>query len=174
MILGTSIYKSYFETVSSQQVMTAPMPEDFAFSLSYGVDAKNTLNTFNQSYTKDMVTEPPLTVPFTLSKEEMQSIYKEMAKINLFHDKVWDLKPWLKPCMKVPFHTYSLKVQANGKVWLLHWDDENCKLTEDQQALNSLVEYIRGVLEKNDQYRRLPAPKGGYAHSAKKSRNIGS
>lgn len=150
------------KNVATQEAMSARMPEDFAFTLAYGVGAKNIVNTFTKSYTKDMVVEPSITVPFQLSKQEMQEIYAEMAKINLLTNQDWKLSPWLKNCMKVPFETYSLKVQANGKVSEFNWDDENCKLTEDQQKLNTLVEHIRGVLEKNNEFRQLPAPKGGY------------
>lgn len=56
------------------------MPEDFDYVLKYGVNAKNELNTFSHTYTRDMVTDPPITVHFKLSDEEMQKIYNEMKK----------------------------------------------------------------------------------------------
>lgn len=56
------------------------MPEDFDYVLKYGVNAKNELNTFSHTYTREMVTDPPITVHFKLSDEEMQKIYNEMKK----------------------------------------------------------------------------------------------
>ena len=41
-------------------------PDDFNFIFMYGVGGKNEIDTFKGTYTKDMVTEPSITIDFKL------------------------------------------------------------------------------------------------------------
>ncbi len=54
-----------------------PGESNFNLIFKYGVGAKNILDTFEATYTKDMVMDPPITVALPLSEEEMGQIYSE-------------------------------------------------------------------------------------------------
>ena len=43
------------------------------------------LDTFKGTYTKDMVMDPSITVPLSLSEEEMDRIYQKMVEIDFFN-----------------------------------------------------------------------------------------
>ena len=61
-------------------------PEAAGFNLEfrYGVMAGNILDTFEGTYTKDMVTDLPITVELSLSDEEKETIYQKMVEIDFF------------------------------------------------------------------------------------------
>ncbi len=61
-------------------------PGDSTFNLifKYGVDAKNILNTFEGTYTKDMIPDPPIATKLSLTREELDTIYKKMVDIDFF------------------------------------------------------------------------------------------
>ena len=61
-----------------------PSQSNFNLIFQYGVGARNELNTFEGTYTKDMIMDPPITVNLTLSKEELDIIYQKMIEINFF------------------------------------------------------------------------------------------
>ena len=65
-------------------VAPPPSPSNFNLIFKYGVGAKNELNTFEGTYTKDMVMDPSITVNLSLSKEELDRIYKKIVEINFF------------------------------------------------------------------------------------------
>jgi hypothetical protein len=62
----------------------APEPEaDFALYFTYGACLAETLDTFQGTFSRSMCPpDPPLTISFALSAEEMRTIYLEMAKID--------------------------------------------------------------------------------------------
>ncbi|HZD60944.1 MAG TPA: hypothetical protein VE439_10905, partial [Anaerolineae bacterium] len=59
-------------------------PQDFAFTFSYWVGARNVLDTFNGTYTKDMMMDKPVTIEFKLSKKQLEVVYKKMLEIDFF------------------------------------------------------------------------------------------
>jgi len=48
---------------------------DFNLIFKYGVTARNELNTFQGTYTKDMISDPSITVDLSLTEEELSRIY---------------------------------------------------------------------------------------------------
>jgi hypothetical protein len=57
-------------------------PTNFNLVFKYGVGAKNELNTFDQTFTKDMVMDPSVTVKMKLSDNELNSIYQKINNLN--------------------------------------------------------------------------------------------
>ncbi|WP_078544863.1 hypothetical protein [Litchfieldia alkalitelluris] len=66
--------------VENEVLMPDEMPGDFNFSLKYGVGALNEINTFKNSYTKDLVEDGTITTDLTFSKNELRNIYSEMKR----------------------------------------------------------------------------------------------
>ncbi|UTR10010.1 hypothetical protein MM300_19350 [Evansella sp. LMS18] len=58
-------------------------PDDFDFSLKYGITAANELNTYEDSYTKDMIIAENETIDFVLSEEEKKNIYDEFRNLDV-------------------------------------------------------------------------------------------
>jgi len=57
---------------------------NFNIIFKYGPSAKNILNTFNGTYTKNMHNDPSITTELALTKEESDNIYQKMMGIDFF------------------------------------------------------------------------------------------
>lgn len=53
------------------------MPDDFNFSIHFGVQKRNEINTFDGTVTKDLIADGTATTELTLTKDEMKDIYKK-------------------------------------------------------------------------------------------------
>jgi hypothetical protein len=61
-----------------------PQKSGFNFIFKYGVTGRNTLDTFQGTFTKDMIMDAAITIDLTLTAEEMDSVYQKMLGIDLF------------------------------------------------------------------------------------------
>jgi hypothetical protein len=130
-------------------------PTDFNLIFKYGFEAKNELNTFDQTYTKDMVMDPSVTVNMVLSDTELTAIYQKINELKLF-----DIGLPTDGNMEVtPCSTYYLKIQTNSDARELSWD--NCR-GKTNDKLQQVTDYIISIIESKEEYRNLPTPKGGY------------
>jgi len=141
-------------------------PKDFSFVFNYGVDSKNQLDSTKGQYTKDMVSDPSVTLDLILSDEELDFIYSEMKKI-----KILNYPEEFKPennLMSKPFVTYSLKIIFNGREKNIHWEygnvwgDEIVSETKEAIELRELFKTIKEIIINKDEYKKLPQAKGGY------------
>ncbi len=153
IIVGFIVFKQ-----SSTPPSNPPAGELANFNLifKYGVGAKNELNTFDQTYTKDMVMDPPVTIKFKLSDSELAGLYQNINDLKLF-----DIG---KPTegnipVVIPCSSYYLKVQIDSDQKELSWD--GCKGTINDK-LQQFTEYIISIIESKEDYKKLPTPKGGY------------
>jgi hypothetical protein len=137
-----------------------PPPEtpsaDFNFVFRYGVGAKNELNTFSGTYTKDMVMDPSITTSLVLSESERATIYQKINEIGLLKN---DIVPNKGNIYVTPCSNYSLKVRADNVEKEISWDD--CR-GEINEKLQELTDHIISVIQSNEAYKNLPAAKGGY------------
>ncbi len=146
---------------------SAPPPSEPRFNLlfKYGVMARNELNTFNGTYTKDMVSDPPITVNLSLSKEELDRIYQKMVEIDFFdypEDFVVSVLPGESVGMITPHSSYYFKVEHNSKIKELRWEDKIINKDEKADRLRELIKLIRDTIEAKEEYRKLPSPTSGY------------
>lgn len=58
----------------------------FNLIFRYGVGAKNELNTFKQTFKKDMVNKPSITIKMKLSDEELVGIHQKLNEVDLFNE----------------------------------------------------------------------------------------
>lgn len=132
------------------------VPVVFNLIFRYSVDAKNELDTFKQTYTKDMVMDPPVTIKFKLLDNELAGIYQEINDRKLFDmtDESTDEQMFVTPCS-----SYYLKVQMDSVQKELSWDDCRGKVSD---RLKQFTGYIISIIESKEEYKKLPAPRGGY------------
>ena len=139
---------------------------DFNLIFKYGVGAKNVLNTFQGTYTRDMVVGPPIPVRLCLSEKELDNIYQKMVEIDFFGypDKFHVLVLHGGVAGRVtPYSTYYFKVKYNNsEIKELVWADNI--ISEDERAdnLRELIKFIIEIIESKPGYKRLPEPRGGY------------
>lgn len=136
----------------------SPTPQSAAFNVifKYGVGAKNELNTFAQTYTKDMIIDPSVTIPLKLADSELTGIHQKLNDLNLFNESA---KPVEGNVMVMPCSSYYLKVQINSEQKELFWDYCRGRMSDKfQQFANYIIE----IIESKEEYKKLPAPRGGY------------
>ena len=142
-----------------------PQQSGFNFIFKYGVTGRNTLDTFQGTFTKDMVTDPAITIELTLSQAEMDSIYQKMVEIDFFNypDKfsvhVADNETKTEVA---PYATYFFRVEYEGKTKELLWHDKYVNSDVQADKLKELISLIKSIIEAKDEYKALPAPSGGY------------
>ncbi len=149
IVIGFVLFKS-FNTASQ-----TAMPADFNLVLNYGVGAKNELNTFDNTYTKDLVMDPSVTVDFKLTDDELYNIYKKMIDLG-----VLEITDTAEEGMFVtPCSSYYLKVQQNSVQKEMSWD--NCSGRIDDR-LQEFTDYVVSIIESKEEYQELPDATGGY------------
>ena len=131
-------------------------PTNFNLIFKYGVGAKNELNTFDQTYTRDMVMDPSVTVKMSLSNNELNGIYQKINDLKLFNEST---EPIDGNMMVTPCSSYYLKVQINSEQKELSWNNCRGKISDKFQQFSN---YIIQIIESKEEYKKLPTPRGGY------------
>ena len=156
VVIGCGIFKP--------QQTTGTTDADFNLIFKYGVGARNELNTFEETFTKDMVIDPPITVAFSLTKKESDEIYQKMTEINFFDypDTFSVFMDSEEIGFFSPYPTYYFKVEYNLNIKELLWRDN--MMTEDEKAmrLREFINFIRNIIESKEEYKELPPAQGGY------------
>ncbi len=138
---------------------------NFNLVFKYGVGARNELDTFNGTFTKDMISDPSITVNLYLSEEEMDSIYQKMVEIDFF-DYPDEFSIPIPPDGKIgivtPYNSYYFKVEYDSKIKELWWEDEITNENVEADKLRELINLIWDIIKSKDEYKELPEPTGGY------------
>ena len=140
-------------------------PSDFNILFKYGYDKamRNELNTFNETYTKDLGKDPPITVEFRLTDEDMERIYQKIVEIDFFCFPEKFVIP--VPDGEVVSATsnylqYYFRVECDNKVKIVQWKDYILKENDDAKNLRKVISLIRSIIESKDEYRDLPSFEG--------------
>ena len=143
----------------------SPESRDFNLKLRYGIAARNELNTFQNTYKKDLILDGTVTAPFVLSDAELEQIKHEMIEIDFFSypETFTVVRTDTIVVFIEPHSTYDFEVKYNSSLKRLHWDDGI--ITNDQRAarLRELIRFIQSIIEAKPEYRQLPPARGGYA-----------
>jgi hypothetical protein len=143
----------------------APVESSFNLIFKYGVTAKNELDTFKGKFTKDMITDPSITIELSLSEVEKESIYQKMVEIDFFsypdRFKV-NVPPGELTGMVTPYSTYYFKAEYDSQVKELWWGDEITNPDQKAEKLRGLIMLIRNIVESKEEYKKLPEPRSGY------------
>ena len=138
---------------------------NFNLIFKYGVTARNALNTFEGTYTKDMIMDPSITVELSLTEEELDKIYQKMLDVDFFNypdEFSVSVSPLGLTKMVTPYSSYYFKVEYDSTVKELSWDDEIVKRDEKADRLRELIRLIRDIIESKEEYKQLPEASGGY------------
>ncbi len=148
--------------------------DGFNLVFRYGVGAKNELNTFKQTFKKDMVNKPSITIKMKLSDEELVGIHQKLNEVDLFNEissyqqklkkeqeeyeeKIakW-IEPWL-PFTEEPCSKYYIKVDVNSAQKDIRWD---CQVRAPK--VKEFLQYMYRIIESQEEYQKSPTPKAGY------------
>lgn len=145
------------ETPSVSPIVTpkpSVTPSTFNLIFRYG---GSELNTFSKKFTQDMVIDPPVTVDFVLSDEELNMIHQKINELKLF-DKDSIKESSRSGSAVIPCGSYYLKVQIDSDQKELSWDD--CRGIDDK--LQQFKDFILSIITTKEEYKKLPALRGFY------------
>lgn len=139
---------------------------DFDLEFKYGITASNVLNTFEGTYTKDMVADPPITIDLALSEEEKEEIYLKMVEIDFFdYPDVFSVEVLPDAIMTIvtPHSSYYFRVVYGSQTKELRWDDDIKNPDQQADQLRELIILIRNIVESKEDYKALPTPTSAYS-----------
>ncbi|TYQ18165.1 UNVERIFIED_CONTAM: hypothetical protein Cloal_0581 [Acetivibrio alkalicellulosi] len=138
----------------------------FNFILGFGVYSRNILNTFDKTFTNDLV-NGLYSINFTLSDEEMKLIEKKFRDIDIL-SYADDFAPIsINPLNNTttyitPHNTYYLRIELDGKLKEIIWENSNLSKEESAIVLRNLIKKIEQMIYQRDEYKKMPVPKNGY------------
>jgi hypothetical protein len=148
----------YFQKLSGDSYDSSQNVINIIFK--YGVGAKNELNTFNGTYTRDMVVDPSITIWMILSQEELRQIQQKIAEIDLFSFP--DSFPLNPSRFVTPEVDYYIKVQNGTQVKEITWSDNSLMESNVQNSLDQLVNFLISMIQQKPEYKALPTPRSAY------------
>lgn len=153
------------DDVYKPQIYLPPRPENFNLIFKYGPMAKDVLNSFNGTYTRDMVLDPPVTINMTLTEDDLDRIFQKMIEINFFdYPENFVVPPEDIIGGVTPFDKYRFFVEYCGIIKNVTWNagDLYHKRFRDAVHLKELCDLIIEIIESKPEYKNLPKPRGGY------------
>ena len=74
----------------NDHAVDAQIPDDFNFTLSFGINGMSNIDTYNGTFTKDLVSDGTETITFVIPAEKIQEIYNmfEKCKISKLPDDI--------------------------------------------------------------------------------------
>ncbi|MDZ7262309.1 MAG: hypothetical protein ONB05_09430, partial [candidate division KSB1 bacterium] len=126
----------------------------------------NELNTFEQTYTKDLVMDGYITVKFWLTETEQQRILEKLWEVDFFHFPD-TLKYRMGPdSVMVSFHPdpgwQFLRVAYQNADKMVYWRYPLPEGNKFVPLLQELVNLIITIIESKPEYKALPAARGGW------------
>jgi hypothetical protein len=139
------------------------MPKDFNFLFSYGVTAKNQLNTFHNIYTRDLIDSGQVSIPFVLPVRQKEIIWKEMLEMDFFAYPDTFVTNLSKDAITaMPSWQFAFLVRHNSALKRLYWRDRSTSSDPQAVRLRRLISLIQTAVDTTSEYRALPDPTGGY------------
>ncbi len=140
-------------------------PEEQFVQIHFKYDFRNELNTFENTYQKDLILDGIIKVPFWLTAEEQNKILNKANEVDYFSmpdtfqyssddSTVVAIDP--NPGEQI----LRIKFEEKDKttIWIFY-------ISENDPQLNALIElrkFIISTLESKPEYKILPPARGGY------------
>jgi hypothetical protein len=157
LILIVSLAYLFLQKTSNENLNSV---DSFNLVLRYGVGAKNELNTFNGTFTKDLILDPSVTTNLALTNEEKLQIQHKIAEIDFFN--LPDSFPTNQSVIVIPMSAYYIRVQNGTQIKEVSWNTNSVIDNETSINLEQLVSFIVGIIEEKPEYKALPPARGGY------------
>ena len=135
-------------------------PPDFAIRFAFGTCTTDVLDTFTNVFVRDLGTrDSAITVPVTLTGNQLQSIYEAIAAARFFeYPSTYRV---LGPSAQAPSEHYKLDVSSAGVSHSVSWHDAIRPSTLEADRLRMLFTTIKAVIADLPEVKSLPRPRIG-------------
>lgn len=135
------------------------MPEDFDFVATYGIAEENTINTFDNTFTKKIDWNKDTTITLYFPYDEKEKVYKKIKRYEL-EKMPEDFKPESKmDVSSAP--TYCLKFRIDDSIHKVKWETNTLSKEREARRLRSIYEQVNDYLNEDTTITSLPEDKRG-------------
>lgn len=160
------IFGLFLITACSENKSVEPKTEVQNLKIHFHYSFKNELNTFDQTFQKDLVMDGTIKVPFYLTQEEQNDILNTITGVDFysFPDTIRNEPGPDGIIMTInpdPGRQF-IRIEYQGKEKLVNWF---CPLPQDNPngiRLLTLQQKIIEIIESKPEYQALPPARGGY------------
>lgn len=131
-----------------------PINIDFKF----GVTARNHLNTFDGTFTKDLIADGTITTRLILSQQELTQVKTKLLEMDFF-----DYPEVLQSTGSIaPRTDYYIKIQFGSVIKEVSWYSDSDLDSKTKAELYQLYHLLYDMIVQKLEYKLLPATSGGY------------
>lgn len=130
------------------------MPPDFDFIAQYGIADENTINTFNNTFTKRINWDKDTTISLHYARMEKEKVYQKIKSYTLE-----ELPIYFVPESNIvisPSPTYYLKFRMNGTFYEVIWETNTFSEERRAKRLRKVFSQIKNYLNKQEIITNLP------------------
>lgn len=139
----------------------SPKPDEQFVKLLFRYGFGDTLDTFKGTYTKDLILDGSITVPFWLTKAEQDSVLTQLEQADFFN--LPDTIPSLQGVVVQPDPGLQLlRVQLEGRIKTVVWFSPIDQELKAGQRILRLFKSIETIIQAKPEYKTLPPTRGGY------------
>ncbi|UTR05909.1 hypothetical protein MM326_17810 [Alkalihalobacillus sp. LMS6] len=152
---------TFLVACSQHPSLPEEQPDDFQFHLTYGFGESptNEINTFDQTFTKDLVQAGTETISFEWTNEQMATFYNQFRDNHVLQLPS-ESESARAPCT-IPYRQYDLHFVVQGEAYRLKWDSE-CSTDAIDQWEQFMGNVYENMLNPSEAYQLLPDAVGGY------------
>jgi hypothetical protein len=146
---------------------TAQPAANFGFTFEYGICYQEILDTFEQTFRRDVGSDPSITVPVTLSDDQKRAAYGKLVEINfLSYPPQFNVPTPASGLISqvMPEYRYYLTVRNADITHRVAWENNTGDTTYPKaRRLGELFALIIGIVKAQPAVQNLPAPQIGCA-----------
>lgn len=156
------IVMTFFISLSGcDQGVEPPKPDEQFVKLLFRYGFGNRLDTFHGTYTKDLILDGSITIPFWLTKAEQDSVLTQLEQADFFN--LPDTISALEGVIIQPDPGLQLlRVQLGGRVKTVVWFPPVDQELKVGQSVLQLFKSIETIIQAKPEYKTLPPTRGGY------------
>ena len=144
----------------------SPEERDFNILFRFGVGGRNELNTFQNTYTKDLILDGTRTVPLALSPDELRAIESKLVEADFFsYPDTFAVATEDSVLVSIdPHMTYFFRVRHHSIIKTLMWNESPLPTSSDPRLenLRRIVQFVMNIVEQRPEVQNLPPARGGY------------
>lgn len=141
-----------FSKTATNSTTSGKGTDDFYFYLNYRIDANYEF--FNNTITKYIKGQSPVTSTLKLTEDEVETIYKEMKAIDIFSYP--DHIGQINFDNDTDYNYYQIKVTIDGVVKNLYLQDKDGAQDEKTVKLRKLFLNIHEIISAKEEFKKLP------------------
>lgn len=139
-------------------------PDEQFVNILFKYDFKNELDTFNNTYQKDLVLDGLIKIDFWLTTDEQNQIIEKANQLNFFllPDTILADAPVQITPNPGQFLRIKTETEDHSILWNIILEEFQTEQYEDFLKVEQLAEFIRLIIESKPEYKKLPPANGGY------------